>query len=615
MRILSTITEVSLKITPGDFAYHLSGQSGSGYRPYFCFLDSSLVPDKYSKYSYIAPEPAFVLCSHGYRNEFINTSLNIRYDSYCHPLVFLKKNLNDFILHLPGQKKNIRTFYISGNNMAGVKEFRETVSPLSIVEIKGTAGEGKHVKTGGEPAEVPLPGFRGGFVGYFAYELKDYIEKLPCSTVDDLKLPIIYLAYYNRVLAFDHERQKWLYIRNFIITGNDGGNCRESGSSMENAGEISNVFESYGNNERSKDKIPEVESYGNMDGIANESVESTVFSGKDILRDDYNIYEVLGKIKDELAGFFPVSGKRHYMENIKENIIGKYLKKNTGTVKLKSNFSKRGYLDGVIKTKKYIYKGDIYQANFSQRFGAELQVEPMDLYYILREKNAAPFSAYLGFPGFVIGSSSPERFLYLKGDVIETRPIKGTRPRGRDHGEDLKLARELQDSIKDRAELNMIVDLERNDLGKFCYYGTVGVCEHAVIEKYARVFHSVSTVRGKVKEGTDMADIIRATFPGGSITGAPKIRAMEIIDELEPTVRSVYTGSIGYIGIDNTVDLNIVIRTFIIKGGRFYYNVGGGIVADSDPGEEFRETMDKGSALQNTLRFFEARNLKKSTGS
>jgi anthranilate/para-aminobenzoate synthase component I len=235
----------------------------------------------------------------------------------------------------------------------------------------------------------------------------------------------------------------------------------------------------------------------------------------------------------------------------------------------------------------------------------------MDLYYILREKNAAPFSAFLGFPDFSIGSSSPERFLYLKKDTIETRPIKGTRPRGKDKTDDHKNMMELKNSIKDRAELNMIVDLERNDMGKFCYYGTVKVSGHAVIEKFAKVFHSVSTVTGSVKKGVDVSNIIKAAFPGGSITGAPKIRAMEIIDELEPVARNIYTGSIGYIGIDSTMDLNIVIRTFIIKGNKFYYNVGGGIVEDSVPEEEYKETLDKGIALEETLKFFGAKNLRK----
>ncbi|MCL4376825.1 MAG: anthranilate synthase component I family protein, partial [Actinobacteria bacterium] len=224
--------------------------------------------------------------------------------------------------------------------------------------------------------------------------------------------------------------------------------------------------------------------------------------------------------------------------------------------------------------------------------------------YILREKNPAPFSAYISFPEVSIGSSSPERFLYIHNGAVQTRPIKGTRPRGKNKSEDQEFINELKSSLKERAELNMIVDLERNDLGKFCDYGSVEVKEHAVIEKYARVFHSVSTVTGRIRSGFDLADIIKATFPGGSITGAPKIRAMQIIDELEPVTRNIYTGSLGYIGIDGTIDLNIVIRTFIIKDGKLYYNVGGGIVEDSDEVQEYKETMDKGSALLEAIRFF-----------
>jgi para-aminobenzoate synthetase component 1 len=217
----------------------------------------------------------------------------------------------------------------------------------------------------------------------------------------------------------------------------------------------------------------------------------------------------------------------------------------------------------------------------------------------------------MDFDGFSIGSSSPERFLFLKDGIIETRPIKGTRPRGEDDPGDREKISDLEASIKDKAELNMIVDLERNDLGKFCYYGTVKVAEHAVVEKYATVFHSVSTITGKVKKQVDISDIIKAAFPGGSITGAPKIRAMEIIDELEPVARNAYTGSLGYIGIDCTMDLNIVIRTFVIKKNKFYYNVGGGIVEDSVPEDEYKETLDKSIALKGTLEFFISKNLRK----
>jgi len=185
--------------------------------------------------------------------------------------------------------------------------------------------------------------------------------------------------------------------------------------------------------------------------------------------------------------------------------------------------------------------------------------------------------------------------------MVETRPIKGTRPRGRSAAEDEALAQELLHSIKDRAENVMIVDLERNDLGRVCRYGTVRVSELCLLETYATVFHLTSTVVGRLREDKNRIDLLKATFPGGSITGAPKVRAMEIIDELEPTRRSIYTGSIGYLSFGSEMDINIVIRTFIIKDGKAYFQVGGGIVYDSDPEAEYQETLDKAKALIEAL--------------
>ena len=530
MKIISTITEIEFGPDPADIVYQLKESE------YICFLDSSLVPDKYSRFSYIGWQPSFIIKSHGLKNEFINISKKIKNFSYQHPLKFFKENVNDFIFHDEKDKKdNIR-----------------------IVQIN--EGKARELDLSYKNRDSNVPDFIGGFMGYFSYDLKDHIEKLPHTTTDDQGLPIIYLGFYNKLLAYDHERDKWHFIRNFIVNNEKG-----------RLGEI----------------FGESDLIGSGDGI-----------GEIIRRNSSEIKTIKERFKTG-----PV--------NIKAAIIEKYLRNPVSGLKIKSNLTKDEYVSGVNRTRDHIYAGDIYQVNFSQRFKAEVTVEAMDLYYILREKNAAPFSAYLSFPEFSIGSSSPERFLYLKDGIIETRPIKGTMPRGKDRQEDLKNARVLAASIKDGAELNMIVDLERNDLGKFCYYGTVKVIEHAVIEKYARVFHTVSTITGQVKKGIDVADIIRATFPGGSITGAPKIRAMEIIDELELVNRGLYTGSIGYISIDNTMDLNIVIRTFIMKDNRFYYNVGGGIVADSRPGMEYQETLDKGIALEDTLNYFRHENLLK----
>jgi len=260
-------------------------------------------------------------------------------------------------------------------------------------------------------------------------------------------------------------------------------------------------------------------------------------------------------------------------------------------------FTPQQYKDSVRKVKEYILAGDIYQANLSQRFSAPLVESAWSLYRRLRVLNAAPFSAFLNFGGFAVASSSPERYLKVDGDYIETRPIKGTSRRYDDPQRDQQSKQDLLASRKDRAELSMIVDLERNDLGRVSEYGSVVVEEHAVLESYATVHHLVSTIVGKLHEGRDMIDLIRATFPGGSITGAPKIRSIEIIDELEPTARSVYTGAIGYLGMNGKSDLNIAIRTMIIKGARVYFQVGGGIVADSEPEAEFQETLDKGKAM------------------
>lgn len=269
---------------------------------------------------------------------------------------------------------------------------------------------------------------------------------------------------------------------------------------------------------------------------------------------------------------------------------------------LVSNFTKEGYLNAVRRAKDYIERGDIYQVNLSQRFSTDFSTSPFQLYKRLRSINPAPFASFLNFDGVAIVSASPERFLRLRGGKVETRPMKGTRPRGKDPEEDNKLKEELLSSEKDKAELVMIVDLERNDLGRVCEYGSVRVTGPRTLETYATVFQTTATVEGELREGKDSVDLLKATFPGGSITGTPKVRAMEIIDELELTKRGIYTGSIGYLSFSGALDLNIVIRTFILKDGRAYFQVGGGIVADSWPEAEYKETLDKAKALLLAVR-------------
>jgi len=266
------------------------------------------------------------------------------------------------------------------------------------------------------------------------------------------------------------------------------------------------------------------------------------------------------------------------------------------------HFTAAAFQQAVLKAKEYIFAGDIYQVNMTQRFSAPLLTSPFQLYRRLRQASPAPFAAYLDCGDDLrLLSSSPERFILLKDRQVETRPIKGTRPRGRTAAEDREKRHELLASEKDRAELVMIVDLERNDLGRVCSYGTVRVPELLTLEEYATVFHLVSTVCGTLAPGKDVVDLLKNTFPGGSITGAPKIRAMEIIEELEPVRRGIYTGSIGYLGFDGRADLNIAIRTMVNKGDRVYLQVGGGIVADSDPVLEYEETLHKARAMLKSL--------------
>jgi len=270
-------------------------------------------------------------------------------------------------------------------------------------------------------------------------------------------------------------------------------------------------------------------------------------------------------------------------------------------ITLKGNFSREEYIAAVATAREYIRAGDIFQVNLSQRFDVELSIPPYELYRKLRSINPAPFASYLGFEGVSIVGASPERFLKVSGDRVETRPIKGTRPREKSPQKDKALAKELLSSVKDRAENIMIVDLLRNDIGRVCRYGTVQVTELAILETYPTVFHLTSTVVGRLWPGKGRIDLLKATFPGGSITGAPKVRAMEIIDEMEPTRRSVYTGSIGYLSFSGDMDINIVIRTILVKGERAYFQVGGGIVYDSEPEAEYLETLDKARALMQAL--------------
>ena len=360
--------------------------------------------------------------------------------------------------------------------------------------------------------------FLYGLLGYFSYDLKDQIERLPSYSIDDLNLPDILLFCHRYVFVEDIKNKK----THLIIP----------------------LFEN--KNNQKADEINFI-----LDKIASYNKNSNNF----------------------------------YTDG-----------------RLISNFEKKEYIDAIEKIKEYIVRGHVYQVNMSQRFICSFSGDEFSLFKKLFEINPAPFFAYIKTSDHTIVSTSPERFLYQNGPYVETRPIKGTRPRGKTKEEDEKLLNELKSSKKDDAELSMIVDLLRNDIGKVCKAGTVKVKEHKRVEKYHNVFHLISIVTGELKDNADSIDLIEATFPGGSITGCPKIRAMEIIEELEPNKRHIYTGSIGYISFHNTMDLSIAIRTATIINNTIIFSVGGGIVYDSDPLLEYEETLHKGQTFIHTLQ-------------
>jgi para-aminobenzoate synthetase component 1 len=390
-----------------------------------------------------------------------------------------------------------------------------------------------------------LPPFQGGAAGYIGYDYGSLLERLPAARYDDLAVPEVLLGIYDWVIAWDHRLgTAWV-----ISTG-----MPETGARRER---------------RSKERLAMVrQRLGRKAPPASHQPSA------------------ISHQRPGPAPSYPVIG----VENAER--IG-----------LRSTFTHRGYLDAVARVREYIIAGDIFQANLSQRFQATLSPSPFDLYRQLRRRNPAPFAAYLDFGELSVLSASPERFLLLdeNGRHVETRPIKGTRPRGLGPMHDAALGRALSESDKDRAENVMIVDLLRNDLSRVCRAGTVRVPELFALEQHPTVHHLVSTVVGELEPDADAVDLLQAAFPGGSITGAPKVRAMEIIAELEPTRRGVYCGSVGYLSTSGAMDTSIVIRTYVALGGQVYFQAGGGIVADSDPELEYRETLDKARALIDTL--------------
>jgi len=383
--------------------------------------------------------------------------------------------------------------------------------------------------------------FLGGAVGYFGYELCYFIEKLPCLGVDDLGLPDCYFMFVDALIISDR-----LERRMFI---------------------------------------------------------SAVGFDEDFVIAEEKARRRFEKLREEMKRFTEkILPQRSNLVHARSDEAEKDGQESS-ELEIRSMFTEEQYMEVVRKAKEHIFAGDIFEVCTTHRLECDFSGDPFELYQELRSINPAPFASYLHLPEVRVVSSSPERFLRVGRDrCCASRPIKGTSPRGKTLRQDRQLYKELFSSIKDRAENSMIVDLVRNDFGRVCEISSVQVSELMIIEKYATVFHMVSTIIGKLDEGRNCFDMIQACFPGGSMTGAPKIEAMCIIDALEPVKRGVYSGSIGYLDFAGNADLNIVIRTILIKDGKAYSQVGGAVVADSDPRGEYLETVHKARALIHALR-------------
>jgi para-aminobenzoate synthetase component 1 len=395
------------------------------------------------------------------------------------------------------------------------------------------------------PTVPGLPPFQGGIAGLWGYDLCHHIERLPRPGIDEFAVPDLAMGLYDWVFAVDHVADRaWL-----IATG-----------------------------------LPEL----------------------DPARRPERARHRLRQVRDWLCGPAPTPAP---LGGPIVAPVGSHTL--AGFPGVTSNRSRSDFEAAIRRGIEYVHAGDCFQVNLAQRLLAPLKLPPMEVYARLRQRNPAPFAGFLDLGDFALASASPERFLQIdprsaaghgvQGREVRTRPIKGTRPRSASPTEDAAIRAELLTSAKDRAENVMIVDLLRNDLGRVCAYGTVRPTEVCTLESYEYVHHLVSEVRGELRPECDRIDLLRATFPGGSVTGAPKVRAMEIIAELEPCVRGPYCGSLGYLGFDGSMDTNLLIRTLTLGRGWMQFPVGGGIVADSQPGAEYDETLHKARGLLRVL--------------
>lgn len=456
---------------PADFETPASAFTRIDEGEFSYLLESIEGGEKIARYSFLGSKPSLVFMSKGKR-----------------------------ITILRGKKKKV--FQAKTDPL---EEIKDIMRRFSFVPVKG------------------LPRFVGGLVGYMAYDVVRFFEKIPDRNRDDLNLPDCLFMLTDTIVIFDHLERKVKVVSNAFVGKNASSAYDEATRKIE--------------------------------GIIKRLSRQT------------------------------------------EMPAGSPTRKKAGPSAVTSNLTKAQFMRIVGKAKEYIRKGDIIQVVLSQRFKKNIRSRPFDIYRTLRSINPSPYMFYLKFGNLKLIGSSPEIMVRCEDKKVELRPIAGTRRRGRDEKEDACLAKELLRDPKERAEHIMLVDLGRNDIGRVCRFDSVKIPEFMVIEKYSHVMHIVSDVSGILKRESDIYDLVRASFPAGTVAGAPKIRAMEIIDELENIKRGIYAGSVGYFSFSGNLDTCITIRTIVVKGKVAYVQAGAGIVADSRPDREYRETLNKSKAM------------------
>ncbi len=439
--------------------------------------------------------------------------------------------------------RHIEISELRAGRAPSVRRFETTADPLREVE---------RLMSGFRFVPVPgLPRFTGGFVGYLGYNAVRFLERLPAHATDDLRVPDVMLMLADTMVIFDHAQRRLLLVVNAMTAARSAARGTSSPAGM---------------------------------GPAQSQGSSPAVAYREAVR---RIHETAQTLKAPLRAAGRAPARRN------------------GTVQ--SNLTPAAFARMVRRAKSYIRAGDVIQVVLSQRWSRPLASDPLDVYRALRSLNPSPYMYCLRFGSMSLVGTSPEMLVRCEDGKLETRPIAGTRPRGKTAREEERLIRQLRASPKERAEHLMLVDLGRNDLGRVARTGSVRTPELMIVEKYSHVLHLVSGVTGTLKPGKTIFDVLRATFPAGTVSGAPKVRAMEIIAELEQHDRGTYAGAVGYLSFSGNLDTCITIRTILIKDGRAYVQAGAGIVADSQPSREFQETRNKARGMLQAIEISERR--------